>query len=207
MKIDDDLPDPWQRQKGEGEKAYYAFGLYRDQESPRGLSSVISELSVSRTLVSRWANRYAWRERARMWDRSRQEAIRRDQVKQAVEMARRQATEAHGFQRVLSAPMVALVAKLETATGLAELQALSLGDLMTLSMLTARLWPAVARAEREARGAPIQDLSQFYDDDTGEVKAPDEDPAEIYDWFRSAAAALEAAGVTKQLPPGEPIDG
>jgi hypothetical protein len=199
--VSDELPDPWTRQKGESQEAFYAFEVYLDQEHPRGYSRVVSELGKSRTLITRWAGRWAWVERARMWDVHKQEEIRRAQVKDAVSMARRQAAEAQGYQRILAAPMIVLVERLETAIGLAELQALSLGDLMTLSMLTAKLWPAIARAEREARGAPIQDLSQFYDDEAGEtVEAPD--PGAVYDWFRNAAAALEAAGVKRpELPP------
>lgn len=195
--MSDELPDPWTRQKGESAEAHYAFEIYLDQDAPRGTARVVSELGKSKTLIHRWSSRWAWRERARMWDVHKQEEVRRDQVKRAVQMARRQATEAEGYQRVLAAPMIALIEKLETATGMAELRALSMGDLLTLSMLTAKLWPAVARAEREARGAPIQDLSQFYDDDAGVVKDDSPDPASVYDWFRNAAAALEAAGVKR----------
>lgn len=193
-----ELPDPWTRQKGESAEAHYAFEVYLAQDAPRGISRVVSELNKSKALIGRWSARYAWRERARMWDVHRQEAIRRDQVRDAVNMARRQATEAQGYQRVLAAPMIVLVKRLESAIGAAELERLSIPDLLTLSMLTAKLWPAVARAEREARGAPIQDLSQFYDDETGEVAAAEaEDPAVVYDWYRRAAAALEAAGVKR----------
>lgn len=207
--IADDLPDPGSRQKGEGEEAYYAFCLYRDQESPRGYSRVVSELGKSRTLITRWASRWAWVERVRMVDRAKQEEVRRAQVKAAVTMARRQATEAEGYQRILSAPMIALVRRLENPTILHELENLPLADLYALSLATAKLWPVLAAAERDARGAPIQDLSQFYDDETGDVKPADtEDPAEVYDWFRQAAAALEAAGVPmRHLPPGDPTDG
>lgn len=203
MTRDEDLPDPWARQKGESEQAYYAFCLYRDQEAPRGYSRVVSELGKSKTIIARWGSRWAWVDRARMSDRAKQEEVRRSQVKEAVAMARRQATEAAGYQRVLSAPMIALVRKLETPMGVAELERLTFSQLYELSLLSARLFPHIARAEREARGAPIQDLSQFYDDDTGEIKEPVEDPGEIYDWFRSAAAALEAAGIKRpELPPG-----
>lgn len=195
--MSDDLPDPWTRQKGESAEAFYAFEVYLDQEPPRGTARVVSELGKSKTLIHRWSSRWAWRERARMWDVHKQEEIRRSQVKDAVSMARRQAVEAAGYQRVLAAPMIVLVERLETAIGQAELQALSIGDLMTLTMLTAKLWPAIARAEREARGAPIQDLSQFYDDDTGTVIEDAPDPAVIYEWYRHAAAALEAAGVKR----------
>jgi hypothetical protein len=193
----DELPDPWTRQKGETPQAFYCFEIYLDQETPRGLARVVSESGRSKPLIERWSARWAWRERARMWDVHKQEEIRRAQVKDAVSMARRQAVEAAGYQRVLAAPMIVLVERLETAIGQAELQALSIGDLMTLTMLTAKLWPAIARAEREARGAPIQDLSQFYDEETGTVVEDVVDPAAIYEWYRHAAAALEAAGVKR----------
>lgn len=197
----DEIP-LWDRQRGESEQAYYAFSVYRDQASPRGYSRVVSELSKSRTLITRWASRWYWRERTRAWDQFQEEIVRREQIKATREMARRQARDAEAFQHVLVAPVTAALRKLQTPAGRELLESLPLGDLIALSVLTGRVYPRVAQAERHARGAPIQDLTQFLDDDTGEIAEP-ASPRDTYDWMREALGALEdATGGRLALPPG-----
>jgi len=207
-RIADDLPDPWERQKGESEQAYYAFQLYRDQSSPRGYSRVVSELGKSKTLIHRWGSRWSWRERARMWDRELEEQARAEQIKETRAMGRRQARDAQALQLVLMAPVEQALRRLNDPMHRAELENLKLGDLIALSVLAGRAFPRIARAERDARGAPIQDLTQFLDDETGEVVAPDS-PREVYEQMREALAVLEqATGGRLQLPPGpDVIDG
>lgn len=200
----DDLPDLWERQPKETEQAYYAFCIYRDQTTPRGYAQVVSELAKSRTLITRWASRWYWRDRTRAWDRHQEEIVRREQIKQTKAMARRQARDAQAFQAVLIAPVEAAIRKLNTPQAREQLEQMPLGDLMALSLMTARAFPLVARAERDARGAPVQDFTQFLDDDTGEIT---EGPStrETYDWYRDALSALEqATGGRLALPPGAP---
>lgn len=204
----DDLPDLWERQKGESEQAYYAFALYRDQDTPRGYAAVVSELSKSRTLITRWASKWFWRERTRAWDRFLEEQVRREQIKATKDMARRQARDAHAIETLLILPVEAALRRLQDPAAREELERVPLGDLIQLSLVTAKIFPAIARAEREARGAPIQDLTQFLDDDTGAMlEGPS--PRETYDWTREAIAALEQATSGRlALPAGEePTDG
>lgn len=196
----DDTPDPWERQKGETEQAYYAFCLYRDQTIPRGYAAVISELGKSKTLIHRWGSRWYWRERTRAYDRHLEDQVRREQVAATKAMARRQARDAQAYQAVMIAPVEILLKRMADPTRRAEIEALSTGDLIQLSVLTGRLFPRMALSERMARGAPVQDLSQFLDDDTGEISAPTS-PRETYDWMRDALGALEqATGGRLELP-------
>ena len=50
---------PWERQKGESEKAYEAFAAYRDMGEKLGKSD---------TLIRRWKVRWNWQERVRAYD-------------------------------------------------------------------------------------------------------------------------------------------
>lgn len=203
-----DLPDLWERQPRESEQAYYAFCLYRDQETPRGLPAVVSGCTdagkpKSYALIKRWSAAWFWRDRARAWDRHQEEHVRRAQIKATKDMARRQARDAQAFQAVLIAPVEVLLRRLADPTRRQEIEQLSTGELVQLSVLTGRLFPRIALTERLARGAPIQDLTQFLDEDTGEItEGPS--PRETYDWTREALAALEQATAGRLALPAGP---
>lgn len=59
---------PWERQKGESEKAFEAFSLYRDKGAKRTVSSVVIELEKSRSLIDRWKERWNWEDRVLQFD-------------------------------------------------------------------------------------------------------------------------------------------
>lgn len=206
-----DLPELWERQPKESEQAYYAFTLFRDQDAPRGLPAVVSACTdaghpKSYALIKRWSAAWFWRERARAWDMHQEEQVRRDQIRATKTMARRQARDAEAFQALLIAPVEAALIRLQSdPKAREEFANLPLGDLIALALMTGRLFPRIAHAERMARGAPIQDLSQFLDGETGDLKDEESNPAEEWDFYRGAVAALEqATGVPLQLPPGAP---
>lgn len=130
--------------------------------------------------------------------------MRREQIAETRQMARRQARDAHAFQALLLAPVEAALLKLNTPTGQEELKNLPLGDLIALGLVASRAFPRVAAAERMARGAPVQDLTAFLDQETGLV-TDGPTPRELYEWQREALAALDAAtGGRLALPPGDP---
>jgi hypothetical protein len=59
----------WQQLAGESNKAYQAFGVYRDLEpKERSLARVASECTRSVSLIRRWSAQWSWVERAREWD-------------------------------------------------------------------------------------------------------------------------------------------
>lgn len=62
------IDKPWERQKGESEKAFEAFVCYRDFGSSRTISAVSEKLSKSRQLLSRWKAAWNWEERVRAYD-------------------------------------------------------------------------------------------------------------------------------------------
>lgn len=59
---------PWERQKGESEKAFEAFAAYRDMGEKRTIVAVCKQLEKSRTLIDRWKDRWDWTERVRAYD-------------------------------------------------------------------------------------------------------------------------------------------
>lgn len=72
---------PWERQKGESEKAFEAFAAYRDMGPERTVSAVVKKLEKSRTLLDRWKERWDWPERVRAYDNELEKEARAKAVK------------------------------------------------------------------------------------------------------------------------------
>ena len=62
----------WDRQRGETDKAFAAWLLYRDLPAPRAVdlsaTAAGAAISARRPTWIGWARRFAWRERAAGWD-------------------------------------------------------------------------------------------------------------------------------------------
>ncbi|MCD8089273.1 MAG: hypothetical protein LUD81_01365 [Clostridiales bacterium] len=80
---------PWERQKGESEKAYEAFGIYRDLGNKRTVSAVVKELEKSRSLIDRWKDKYFWEERVLIYDNELEKEAKAQAVKERKEMIKR----------------------------------------------------------------------------------------------------------------------
>lgn len=81
--------DPWERQKGESQKAYEAFVIYRDLGAERSTAKVSQELGKSKALIQRWCRAWNWVERCRAYDNSLDEAARRKALKKYQDMTAR----------------------------------------------------------------------------------------------------------------------
>lgn len=79
----------WERQKGESEKAYEAFSIYRDMGSERTLIAVAQRLKKSRTLIDRWSARWNWQERVLAYDNELQKEAKAEAAKELKEMTKR----------------------------------------------------------------------------------------------------------------------
>lgn len=71
---------PWERQKGESDKAYQAFSTYLDMGPERTLRAVGEKLGKSTTLIERWSCNWKWRERIRAYDNSLEKEARKKAV-------------------------------------------------------------------------------------------------------------------------------
>lgn len=80
---------PWERQKGESEKAYEAFTTYRDMGAKRSVSAVSERLSKSRQLISRWKATWNWDERCREWDNQLQREAKKAAADELRKMSQR----------------------------------------------------------------------------------------------------------------------
>lgn len=193
------LPDPlelWRQQPGETDVAYGAFLIYRDlPPTERSGVRVGSEYGRHVKLIERWQSRWFWVERARSYAHYQDREHRREQAADRAKMSERQATEAQVLQRVLFAPARVLAVKLADMLEREELDRLSIEQLYGLTLVSARIWPAVARAEREARGAPVPEYVPPAPDGDG-----DGDPTSplvlTEDFLAEVHYALEQANLT-----------
>lgn len=90
---------PWERQKGEGEKAFEAFVIYRDMGEDRTISAVVKRLGKSRSLIDRWKDRWDWHERVRAYDNELEREARAKAVKERKAMTERHINIATLLQR------------------------------------------------------------------------------------------------------------
>lgn len=79
----------WERQKGESEKAFEAFKLYRDMGEERTISAVVKMLGKSRNLIDRWGKRWNWKERVRAYDNELEKQAKEKAVKDYKNMTER----------------------------------------------------------------------------------------------------------------------
>lgn len=89
---------PWERQKGESEKAYEAFSLYRDKGTDRTITAVVKELSKSRSLIDRWKSRWEWEDRVREYDNDQERKVKKEAEKGLRQMYNRQVKVAMTMQ-------------------------------------------------------------------------------------------------------------
>lgn len=126
---------PWERQPGEGVKAFEAFNTYMLMGTDRSHVKVAYELGKSATLMSKWSSQWKWVERAAAWDIEQENLARKDQIKEIKEMRKRHASLATQMlakvtKRMLKMPEEELTpqdvkAWVETAS---KLERLSRGD-------------------------------------------------------------------------------
>jgi hypothetical protein len=197
-----ELPPLWHKQPEETDVAFGAFVVYRDlPPNERSAVRVASEYGRSASLIERWRARWFWVERARAYDAHQAEEHRKAQLAERGKMSERQAAEAQVIQRVLFAPVRALAIKLADLIDREELDNLTVAELYAMSLATARLWPAVARAEREARGAPVP---EFVPPDETPEGLPDGGLVLTEEFLAEVHLALEAANLPpRQLAAGD----
>lgn len=111
---------PWERQNGEGEKAFAAFVIYRDMGRERTVTAVAKQLSKSRQLVERWKERWNWQERVRAYDNELEKEAKAAAVKAAREMTERHIRIAMQLQKKALEALQNLSVKKMTAKDIKE---------------------------------------------------------------------------------------
>lgn len=90
---------PWERQKGESEKAFEAFAVYRDMGEKRTLTAVAEQLRKSDSLIRRWKDRWEWFERVRAYDNDLEKEARAQAIKDRKAMTTRHINIAMQLQK------------------------------------------------------------------------------------------------------------
>ena len=80
---------PWERQKGESDKAYEAFVTYRDMGTDRSIRAVAQKLGKSRTQIGKRSSGWEWTERVRAYDNELEKEARAQAVKDRKDMTSR----------------------------------------------------------------------------------------------------------------------
>lgn len=166
---------PYERQPGEPDKAWFAFIWYRDLGPLRTLERVSGQVRAAKveggqlrgkggelklnavrrisTQVEDWSRKWNWVQRVRAWDAEQDRKKREAMLAEVEEMGRRQAQQAMAGAQCLQLPYLALLRKLKddpaTVDQLARLQVPDLMKMVTASSMFLRQLHA---AEREARG-------------------------------------------------------
>jgi len=89
----------WERQKGEGKKAYQAFTAYLQMGTKRSHAKVAAQLRKSTALMNRWSRRWSWVARVEAWEAEQERIEREEWEKQCRGMAKRHANAALLFQQ------------------------------------------------------------------------------------------------------------
>lgn len=92
---------PWERQAGEGDKAWAAFVAFRDLGPRRTVVAALRSEGKNPGSLRRWekwASQFHWRERARAWDAEVDRRSREAQVQAREDMARRHIEQAMALQ-------------------------------------------------------------------------------------------------------------
>jgi len=134
------MAELWERQPGEGSKAYAAFCVYRDLGPERSLEKVRQNLDKPRTRkwLGDWSVKYNWVERAQAYDDYIERKKREKNEKEILEMAERHAKLAKAFLLMIA-------------------QALQQIDPAQLSPSDMAKWLEVAtKLERLSRGVPTE---------------------------------------------------
>lgn len=145
---------PWEQQDGESPRCYAAFSVYRDLGHKRSYRAVVSDMgTLTADTVARWSKNHGWRERVAAYDREQDRITRAANMERAIMMGQRHADEAVELARVALVYPRALLAKLEKdPTAMEALQGDDVEKLYAAALAAMKVWPAIAAAERTARG-------------------------------------------------------
>jgi len=136
----------WDRQEGETDAAWKAFNRYLQLGDERSIAKAIEgdgKRAAKRRYES-WSSTYRWVERARAWDASIVERIRKDREKDLIAMRKRHIEAGQAMQSLAASSMFKAV---EAATEI------------PLEDVPRWMWTGV-RIERLAAGEPTESVRQ-----------------------------------------------
>ena len=159
-----ELSPVWEKMKGESQKAYAAFCIYRDLGVARSQVKVSQELGKSVTLVARWSKKWQWVARTEAFDRYTDDELQKermadvkDAMKQHTQMSRNLAVRTYN----------ALAQMFDVDVNGAVTTRLNPTDLVRLNIAMVDLW-------RKSLGIPDRVQSELFvhsdtDQQTGKI--------------------------------------
>lgn len=106
------MPNAWDRRPDETDAAWKAFCVYRDLGDERSIAKALEATGRkpgnSRNW-ERWSSQYDWTERARAWDDSIIDRIRKDREKELIAMRKRHIEAGQAMQSVAARSMLKAV--------------------------------------------------------------------------------------------------
>lgn len=201
--------DPWERQPGEGARAFAAFQVYRDMgPTERSLRQLVARRIAERKTIHRWSAQNGWVSRSAAYDAMLERARIQQRVSDVQEMESRHAQIAQAGLAALSMPLIALgrprrVGDSQVVERLAELEAMPTGDLIRLAAHSARSMTRLSQVERTARGDPGEEVTPDEAASSGVEPLPEEERLRDMFFALAEAGLIEVEGTFRvgQLEP------
>lgn len=153
------MKEQWERQKGERDKAFHLFTLYRDMGPLRTIPKVQQEYkkltgnTISIDMLYKYSGNYSWKERTSAYDDHIDELTRIEQEEAIKEMVQRHANNSETLQdkimELLNHPDV-------TNTE----EPMSASKLAWLLLTTTNSYEKAALLERLSRGEPTENITE-----------------------------------------------
>jgi len=160
----------WDAQDDESPKAHAAFQAYLELGSNRTVAGVGKRLAKSRQLVDRWAQKYAWAQRAAAYDRHMATTLQTAKEAALVPLAADWAARQTALREAEWKMSEALLQQATTLLQLpAELLRPTYRDVAALADLASKLGRLASRMETDRKavqgpnGEPLFDVDQMTD--------------------------------------------
>lgn len=174
--------NPWERQAGEGSKAFRAFAAYRDLGPTRSVTKVVEKLKPDcphRKMLEQWCTKWGWVSRAQAWDDEKDRIFLLETKAAIAEMNQRH-----------SAVAVAMMVRVAERLKAMPANELSVRDI-------AQWLKVAADVERVARGEPSE-IVDVNNRNASALMLPETLPPEVYqrlvDEMRKAGRLPGASG-------------
>jgi hypothetical protein len=153
---------PWERQVGEGVKAFESFCMYRDMGRSRTLKQVAKETGKSLSTMWVYSQQWKWVDRCNAWDDECDTRKQNAFLREIEEMGKRHARQSIGFQSVLIKPVEAFLQRLKNdAKGTVKnFDNISTEKLFDKVIKAAQAFTDIANIERKSRGEPSEITKQ-----------------------------------------------
>jgi len=164
LKFQGDIPEEALRSggrlPGEHVKAFAAFCIYRDMGVDRSISKVAKIIKKSLSMANWYSKNWRWKERVIAYQEEMDRQKRIAYQKEIEEMGRRHARQSLIYQRVISIPAEALVAKMKDPIEMEKFKNIDIEKLYEKVIRGAYAFKDMVDIERKSRGEPGEIIKQ-----------------------------------------------